>query len=319
MQRLGMTIVAIALSFGAIYNYTEKNQLPQQQVVADHIQEGTPLPLEDLIPSTFDITTKVPDYQNYDEVVTQIKEWEQEANEIVEVGTYGKSSRGKDIYYIRINSGNTDNPRVLITASIHGNEPHSTSTIMAYIGTMLHEYGRDELVTELIDNRDIYFVPVVSPDSYPHSRHVDGVDPNRNFPTERDPNKRSVPPVQALRDFFLKIKANAVISGHTYGRLYLYPWGDKTQRNPNHDDYARIVGKMSELSRYTNKRACQMYNRPIFGTELDWYHRNGAFAIVMEFGTHQRRPSMNEIKREFDMTKDAITYFIKEAPIVEIK
>ena len=89
---------------------------------------------------------------------------------------------------------------------------------------------------------------------------------------------------------------------------------------------------MSELTGYRMIKASSMYNHPIFGTELDWYYRNGAFsmtpngkrihrgafAIVMEFGTHQRIPSMEDIKTEFDRTFEAVLHFIKEAPLVEI-
>jgi hypothetical protein len=75
-----------------------------------------------------------------------------------------------------------------------------------------------------------------------------------------------------------------------------------------------------------------MYNSPIYGTEVDWYYRNGAFAttpnrkrihrgafaIVMEFGTHQHIPSQSDIDSEFRRTFQAVLYFIKEAPLVEI-
>jgi hypothetical protein len=77
--------------------------------------------------------------------------------------------------------------------------------------------------------------------------------------------------------------------------------------------------EMGSLSRYRVQRACEMYNRPIYGTEVDWYYRGGAFAIVMEFGTHQRVPSQSDIDSEFQRTFKAVLYFIKEAPLVEIK
>tara|TARA_Y100000034_G_C6903595_1_gene418676 strand:- start:3773 stop:4357 length:585 start_codon:yes stop_codon:yes gene_type:complete len=183
---------------------------------------------------------------------------------------------------------------------------------------MLASYGDDEEITELINSRDIYYIPVVSPDSYPHSRHVDGVDPNRNFPTGRQPNKRSVPPVQELREFFLEIKPDAAISGHTYGRIFLYPWGDNTQPSPDHSEMQPIMQRFASMCNYRVQRACKMYNRPIYGTEVDWYYRNGAFSCVMEFGTHQRKPSMSDIEGEFNRTYKGVLYFIKEAPLVEI-
>ena len=76
---------------------------------------------------------------------------------------------------------------MLVTAGIHGNEPLSTSVTMSYMCYLLSQYGKDIELTKLIDETTIYYVPVVSPDSYPYSRHVDSVDPNRNFPTLKHP------------------------------------------------------------------------------------------------------------------------------------
>jgi hypothetical protein len=39
------------------------------------------------------------------------------------------------------------------------------------------------------------------------------------------------------------------------------------------------------------------------------------FAIVMEFGTHQRLPSHEEIKNEFNMTWKAFLIFLEKAPV----
>ena len=265
------------------------------------------------------ITTQVPGWLNNDQTVSQLKTWHQEAPDLTEVGVYGKSSNGKDVHYIKIEAdhGNDEiKPIVLITACIHGNEPLSASTVMGYIGTMLGQYGKDDTVTKLVDSRILYFVPIVSPDSYPRSRRVDGVDPNRNFPTDSNPTKKSVPPVEALKKFFNRIKPHAVISGHTYGRVYLTPWGSKTRACPHNSQFQDIVGTMGKLSQYRVQRACELYGRPIYGTEVDWYYKNGAISIVMEFGTHQRIPSQSDIESEFNRTYKAVLHFIDRAPKV---
>lgn len=293
---------------------TQITQTPWGQYYQPPIQQP-------VAPESPNITIQIPSYLDYTATVSQLKIWNQEAKDLTEVDTYGKSAKGISLYYIRVTNKLKvkPKPKVLITACIHGNEPLSASTIMGYIGTMLERYGKDQRITELIDTRDIYFVPVISPDSYPQSRYVNGVDPNRDFPGPKNPDKKSVPPVAAIQNLFKQIKPNAVISGHTWGRVYLIPWGDQTKTSPNEDDYQKIIGEMGRLSGYKIKHACQMYNRPIFGTEIDWYYRNGAFAIVMEFGTHQNIPSQSDIKTEFEMTFTAIQHFIQEAPLVEIK
>lgn len=253
-------------------------------------------------------------YQSYEQIIETMRDWENKAPDLAEVGTYGKTTAGKDQYYIKIsNECSPSDKVVLITAAIHGNEPWSTSTVMAYAGKLISSYGRDEAITALVDSRTVYFVPVVSPDSYPLSRHVEGKDPNRDFPTLKSPDKESVRPVQNLRDFFLRIRPNSVLSGHTFGRIYLIPWGDSTQENPSSPEYRRLASEMCQMSGYKYQRACEMYNKPIYGTETDWYHRNGAFAMVMEFGTHQKKPSREETRLEFERTFEAFLHFLENS------
>jgi hypothetical protein len=259
-------------------------------------------------------------HQTYEDIFSTINDWEKNAPDLVEVGTYGRTTEGKDHYYFKISNKLAPGDKtVLVTACIHGNEPLSTSTVMAYAWKLLSAYGKDEAITSLINNRTIYFVPVVSPDSYPDTRKVGGKDPNRDYPTLKNPNKISVAPVENLKSLFLKITPDSVLAGHTFGRVYLIPWGDSTKDNPNVADYERIASQMCALSKYRFQRACEMYDRPIYGTEIDWYHRNGAFAMVSEFGTHQREATAQETIRELERTFEAFLYFVEESVKVDIK
>lgn len=330
---------------GVVY---KKNHPPQPPlaVEAPRPNEGnfsqitTP---PELAPIKISISNPQPSYLNYDQTVAKLKQWAQEAPELSEVGTYGKSSRGKDLHYFRLCNKRfaqaTEKPRVLVTACIHGNEPLAASTTMWHLGALLSKYGKDEAITQLVDSRDIYFVPVVSPDSYPSSRHVDGVDPNRDFPGPSRPNHRSVAPVAAIQNLFRQIKPNAVISGHTWGRVYLTPHGDTMKNCNDHEAIMRVMNRCKELSGYRCIRACDMYgangglnnppirtlgegeygSSPIYGTEVDWYYRNGAFAIVCEFGTHQRIPSDDDTRTEFNKTFSAFLHFVREAPLVPVR
>jgi len=286
-------------------------------------------------PATPNLSVVIPNYLRYEQMQAQLTKWRDEAPALTEHGVIGESSRKTLIDYIRITNlyiPETQKSKVLVTACIHGNEPHATATVMAYIGTLLAGYGKDPQITNLLDTRDIYFVPILSPDSYPDSRHVDGVDPNRDYDDRRSA------PVRAIQTFFQKHKFKAALSGHTWGRVYLIPPGNSMTNTTDHEKYKSVIGEMATASRYRWMRACDMYksggglanppvrwgeddwsvqkaNVPIYGTEVDWYYSQGAFAIVMEFGTHQRLPSPSEIKEEFQMTWKAFLIFLEKAPI----
>lgn len=333
-------VLFLCLTIGAYFKKTHHAPIQQYAPIEELANPISNQPV--LPPIRNSITVFEPSYMNYEQTINQLKKWNSEAPELTEVGKYGRTTRGKDLYYIRVvNKRNqtVDRPKVLITACIHGNEPLASSTTMWHIGALLNRYGKDDAITQLIDSRDIYFVPVVSPDSYPSSRIVDGVDPNRDFPSPSQPNHRSVVPVKAIQELFDKIKPNAVISGHTWGRVYLTPYGDTMQNCPDHESIMTVINKMKELSGYRAIRACDMYGvrglnnppirtignneglygSPIYGTEVDWYYRRGAFALVCEFGTHQRIPTDEDTRAEFNKTFSAFLLFLREAPLVHLK
>lgn len=339
-----LNIIVFCFGMGGWY-YKKQHGQPQQPM-SKIIRQGEgrstlpPAPPNQQQPIQNKISKVQPSYMNYTATVAQLKQWNQEAPEMTEVGTYGKSAAGADLYYLRLNNKRTSGskPVVLITACIHGNEPLCSSTTMWYIGDMLDKYGKDEEITQIVDSRDIYFVPVVSPDSYPNRRQVDGVDPNRDFPSPSRPNHRSCAPVQAIQDLFNRIKPKAAMSGHTWGRVYLTPYGDTMTPPPNHDQITLVMNKMKALSGYRCIRACEMYQQggglnnppirtmgrswgksvPIHGGDVDWYYRGGAFSIVCEYGTHQRIPTDDDTRQEFTKTYKAFLVFLKEAPLVTV-
>jgi len=259
-------------------------------------------------PTLPNISEAEPSFRQYPQIIKMLKKWESEAEDFVEVGTYGKTSKGQDQYYIRITNEfkKEKKPRSLMTGCIHGNEPISTWTTMWWIGRILDTYGEDPEVTELVDTRELYFIPVISPDSYPDRRWVDGVDPNRNFPSSGE--SQSVPPIQNLKDFFKKMKFDAYASGHSYGRVWMFPRNNDSERSAV---YSRIRNKIDDLSAY----GTTSLGGPGSTLDADWGNRQGAFAVLIEFGTHQRPPSDSDCQTEFDKTYKAALYFMKEASV----
>lgn len=260
-------------------------------------------------PAKPEVSVTFPGYLSYQATVAQLKQWETEGPDYVEVGTYGTSSRGQDLVYIRLtNKLNMEpKPKVLLTAAIHGNEPVSSGVLLGLIGDLLANH------LDILNERDIYFIPIINPDSYPHSRHVDGVDPNRDF------NGRSVKSIQALKDFFDAQHFNATASGHTGTSMIMIPPGERNGKTNNDADYQRIGRKMAQMTGYDFLYLHEIYGRPILGGEADWYDKRKAFSVVIEFGPVQGVPNKNQVEREYNKTRDALLYFIQEAPVVEMK
>lgn len=274
-------------------------------------QNNTPVKPE----SPINLKITIPGFLEYQKTKDQAKTWQKEAPNLVTVDTYGKTTKNNELFYIKIANKEKEknNPNIFITAAIHGNESWSSSCAMAYAGTLIGQYRKSDRVTKIVDSKNIYVIPIVSPDSYPNNRSVDRVDPNRNFFSNREKNFVSILPVQNLKNFYQKIQPKSVISMHTYGRIFLFPYGESYRDCENKNDYINLVNKMSHAANYKMDKACNLYTRPINGADVDYYHKNGSFSIVMEVGTHQVPPSMEQTVSEFQRTWEAILIFLEES------
>lgn len=121
----------------------------------------------------------------------------------------GTTLKGRAIWAVKI-SDNPDvqesEPEVLYTGLIHAREPAGMMSTIYFMWHLLTNYGTDPEATFLVNNRQIWFVPVANPDGYEYNRkfypsgggmhrknarNVDttsygsyyGVDLNRNFGT----------------------------------------------------------------------------------------------------------------------------------------
>lgn len=148
-----------------------------------------------------------PKYGHFDSLLAF---YETQYPDIVKVGVLPvKSHYGRDIYYIKIsNSPGSDNkkPEVCVLGVIHGDEPIGAGIVRDGIEYLCEKYDTDPEIKWIVDNRQIYFIPVMNVERYiwnenqatknnrkrktqdykngnsSNSESAGGVDPNRNFP-----------------------------------------------------------------------------------------------------------------------------------------
>jgi len=242
---------------------------------------------------------------SYTEIVNLMKQWEQDAPEICEFFTYGKSSDGKDLTGLRV--GNNTAPAILLESTIHGNEVRSTAATLWMLEKYLNDFGRDDEITDLLLQRNTCWVPVLNPDSYPNNRWVDGVDPNRNFPYPGRINQ-PIPPIQAIMDLHLEYDFYGVQCGHTYGRDYFY------QTFGPSEDKQTVLNFGRRMDALTGYRTSQGGSRPN-GYDHDWFYWYGAVSYVVEFGSGRSTPpnvAIDEGRKNYP----AYIMFIEETPTI---
>ncbi len=139
-------------------------------------------------------------YHNTDEVYTLLENYATSYPSISRLDTLGYTYEGRPIVAMRITDNpdiNEGEPGVLVMGLHHAREWPTLEISLFFIDTLLRGYGYDALITNSINNLDIWIIPLVNPDGYNYSRTVYslwrknrryfpywgtyGVDLNRNY------------------------------------------------------------------------------------------------------------------------------------------
>ena len=215
---------------------------------------------------------------------------------------------GRSLWVFKI-SDNVDTdegePEVFYNALIHAREPASMTWLLYFAGWLCQNYGSDPVASDIVDNRELFFLPVINPDGYVYNQQTNpsgggmwrlnrrnngdgtfGVDLNRNWgymwgydnngsspipgsETYRGPSAFSEPETQALRQFIISRSFSFIINAHTYGGYLLYPWGYEDIYTPDQDFFFAVGDSASTLVGYLHGTAWELlYNTN--GDADDW-------------------------------------------------
>jgi hypothetical protein len=105
---------------------------------------------------------------------------------ICRLETLGMSHQNRLILAMKISDTvNVDEnePAVYFDGNIHGDEKIGWAVCFEFIKYVLNDYGMMPVITNLVNNREIWIVPMINPDGYVNNVRYNGrsVDVNRNF------------------------------------------------------------------------------------------------------------------------------------------
>ncbi|XP_063612313.1 carboxypeptidase B-like [Penaeus indicus] len=254
-------------------------------------------------------------YMNYEEILSYVEELPSKHTDRVNLEELGRSVEGRPIYLITINRNNnsrrTEKPVIFIEAGAHAREWVSPAAALYLMERLLES-------PSLLRNAEWRVVPLLNPDGYVYSWNHDrlwrknraplsdpecfGVDLNRNFAYHwgevggsikpcssvyQGPQPFSEPETQALRDavFEVQNRTKAYVSLHSYGQVFLYPWGYTTTLNhSNTEELVAIAEGMArkiKSANYTISGSTSTFL--IAGASDDWVASLGVpFVYTME-------------------------------------
>jgi carboxypeptidase T len=239
----------------------------------------------------------------------------------------GQSIEGREQWMVKISDNpnvNETEPEVLYTALHHAREPVGAMQMLFYMYYLLENYDNDPFIQTLVDNTEMYFVPVVNPDGYVYNQTTNpngggmwrknrrnngggsyGVDLNRNYgymwgfddygssPYPEDETYRgtaafSEPEIAAIRDFCESHEIVNALNYHTYANELLYAWGYIPDLCPDNDIFHAHASLMTQDNHYVYGPS----NTTIYatnGSSDDWMYgeqttKNKIFAYTPECG-----------------------------------
>ncbi|KAL4235386.1 Sodium-dependent noradrenaline transporter [Mactra antiquata] len=195
--------------------------------------------------------------------------------------TLGTSYEGRVVRMIKLSkAGSAANKRkIFIDGGIHAREWVSPATVIYMIEMLAYNPNNNASINTLLNRYDVYLAPLINPDGYQYSGssyrlwrknrrnnpqgNCYGVDLNRNFPFQWDPiiggsnspcsdlfsgaTPGSEPETANIVNYLM---ANgdlfdAYLTIHSYGQMWLYPWGYTSALPSDHSDLhnAALSGK----------------------------------------------------------------------------
>jgi hypothetical protein len=221
------------------------------------------------------------------------------------------SIEGRPIYWLKISdnpNASEDEPQVLYTAVHHSQEPASIQQLIHYMYYLLENYDSNPEVQYLINNTEMYFIPVVNPDGYVYNQTQNpdgggmwrknrrdngglldgyGVDLNRNYayafayddigsgsfgqhPWYRGENAFSEPETQAVKSFLESHNILIDVNWHSYGDMIIYPWNYENHYTDDSTFFEILAEEMSIENHYRSGTCYETYGYQSNGDADDW-------------------------------------------------
>jgi len=246
----------------------------------------------------------------------------------------GTTEEGRTVWAVKI-SDNADvnesatEPAIYFDALHHAREPQAMAGTMYFMYWLLDNYNTNAEAKYLVDNREIFIIPVVNPDGYVRNQTTNpngggswrknrrnngagcyGVDLNRNYnygwgynngssgdpcsDTYRGPSASSEPETQAVKNFVTLIQPKIAFSVHSQAGRYLNPYGYNDSAVA-YEIYSDFSGDFASENNFTYGTVIEMLDYYSSGTTRDWLHSQGCYAWTPEVGGGSFWPSISQI------------------------
>uniref|UniRef100_A0A2K6FAR1 Carboxypeptidase A3 n=1 Tax=Propithecus coquereli TaxID=379532 RepID=A0A2K6FAR1_PROCO len=213
-------------------------------------------------------------YNNWEKIVAWTEKMVAKHPEMISRIKIGSTIEDNPLYVLKIGKGDKRRKFVFMDCGIHAQEWVSPAFCQWFVYQATKTYGKDKIMTKLLDQMNFYVLPVFNVDGYiwswtkncmwrknrsknKNSKCI-GTDLNRNFnaswnsfpdtknpckETYKGPTPESEKETKAVIDFIRShLKSIKVyITFHSYSQMLLFPYGYTSKLPPNHKDLAKVA------------------------------------------------------------------------------
>ncbi|MCK4495810.1 MAG: zinc carboxypeptidase, partial [Candidatus Aminicenantes bacterium] len=254
-------------------------------------------------------------FHSYKEIEQDLLAIESAYPNLARVIDIGDSLENRNIYALKISDNvqmEEDEAGVLFLGCHHAREWISVEVPFLIGKYLVENYATNSEIKELVDQSEIWIIPLVNPDGLEYSIHFYrywrknmrdngdgsyGVDLNRNYGfkwgydnagsspipfsgTYRGKSPFSEPETQAIRDLFTQKNFQALITYHSYSQVILYSWGYTKEPSYNNGLLANLAKEMSALMEPVNGRLYE------YGQAGDFFYLTNGDTTDWSFGVY---------------------------------
>lgn len=269
-------------------------------------------------------------YHTYTQIGTILAQAETSYPAIADAFSIGRSVQGRELWTIKISDNvgvEEAEPEVRLAGTIHGNEVPAQEMLLYLLDHLTTKYGTDPVVTDLVDNYEIFITPCLNPDGLTAGtrRNSHNIDLNRNYPVPNgtigdDGTWTEEPETIAVKNSGFAHNFVVSINGHTGSLVVNYPW-DWTYTLAPDDSAIQLLSL--EYAMYN----LPMYNSPVFphgitngaqwyvvwGSLQDWsYYETDCIDVTVEL-SNTFMPPASQLDALWNDNRESLLHYIKAA------
>ncbi len=230
-------------------------------------------------------------FHTYDQIRSDFYAYAAAHPDIAQLVVFGHSVQNRELFGLKITRQPTqpaDRPVLVFWGGIHGDEYGGGEMPYRYALYLCDGYGVDPTVTRMVDDDEIWCIPMINPDGRANGTrtNANGIDLNRDLGYEwsgegASPSPFSQVETRALREFCLDRNIPLSTTFHCSGDDVFYPWGYAPQNVPDHDIVVDVASAYASAASYFCGNSWQDYET--HGEVLDdVYGSHGGICLTVE-------------------------------------